>query len=125
MHTDAHAFTCRWQLEEQRRALDEDLRTTKVRLPCDFHLIAHATHTHTHRKTNRQTNTHTHTLSHPSHVSLCGVVQAEVLRLRAELEEASTALEGKLSAAPQFVNMRKMIETKNHQIKELRQQLSK
>ena len=52
-------------------------------------------------------------------------MQAEVLRLRAELEEASTALEGKLSAAPQFVNMRKMIETKNHQIKELRQQLSK
>ncbi|EGD72446.1 hypothetical protein PTSG_00467 [Salpingoeca rosetta] len=51
--------------------------------------------------------------------------KAEILSLSAKLREVEAALEAKVHAAPQFVNMRKMLDTKNHQIKELREQLGK
>jgi leucine zipper transcription factor-like protein 1 len=52
-------------------------------------------------------------------------MQKELLKTKAELEAVRADLDRKFSETAQYANMRKMLSTKNDQIKELRSQLRK
>ena len=51
--------------------------------------------------------------------------QKQLLEARAEVEKVTAELDKKFSDTAQYANMRKILTTKNDQIKELRTQLKK
>ena len=58
-------------------------------------------------------------------VRVCVCVQKELLQTRAELERMRAELEKRFSDTAQYANLRKMLASKNDQIRELRAQLKK
>ena len=49
----------------------------------------------------------------------------EILKLRAELEKVKNEMEKKLQDTSQFQNLKKMLGTKNEQLRDLRTRISK